>query len=82
MGQLVVICVVALGALGLIAAIASMLTKGGTDAPGVEGHDCSTCSSVASGECKIGCLLEEERRREGNNIEEKRRREGNKSADS
>ena len=77
MGQLVVICIVALGALGIIAAIASMLTKGGTDAPVVEGRDCSTCSSVASGECKIGCLLEEKRRREGNNVEEKRRRDGN-----
>jgi hypothetical protein len=62
----VLICIGALVALGLVAAVASALTKGGTDAPVVEGHDCSTCSSVASGECKIGCLMEEKKRREGN----------------
>jgi len=43
-----------------------MFTKGGTDAPVNEAHDCSSCSSVATGECKIGCLLEEKKRREGN----------------
>jgi len=52
--------------LGVVAAVASALTKGGTDAPVVEGHDCASCSSVASGECKIGCLIEEKKRREGN----------------
>ena len=62
--QFAIICVVALAALGLVAALASMLTKGGTDAPVVEAHDCATCSSVASGECKIGCLIEEKKRRE------------------
>ena len=67
----VLICVGALLALGGIAALASMLTKGGTNAPVVEQHDCSTCSSVASGECKIGCLLEEKKRREGNKNGEK-----------
>ena len=62
--QFALICIGALAALGIVAALASMLTKGGTDAPVVEAHDCSTCSSVASGECKIGCLLEEKKRRE------------------
>lgn len=60
----VLICIGSLAVLGVVAALASMLTKGGTDAPVVEAHDCSTCSSVASGECKIGCLLEEKKRRE------------------
>jgi len=69
--QFAIICIIALAALGLVAALASMLTKGGTDAPVVEAHDCASCRSVASGECKIGCL-----------IEEKKRREGNKTADS
>ncbi|MBQ9669349.1 MAG: hypothetical protein IJV45_11515 [Prevotella sp.] len=69
--QFAFICVVSLAALGLVAALASMLTKGGTDAPVVEAHDCASCASVATGECKIGCL-----------IEEKKRREGNKSAES
>ena len=62
----VLICIGALAVLGAVAAVASALTKGGTDAPVVEGHDCASCSSVASGECKIGCLLEEKKRREGN----------------
>ena len=64
--QFVLICVLSLLALGVVAALASMFTKGGTDEPVVEAHDCSSCSSVASGECKIGCLLEEKKRRESN----------------
>ena len=53
-------------ALGIVAALASMLTKGGTDEPVVEGHDCASCSSKVSGDCKIACLMEEKMRREGN----------------
>lgn len=67
----ILICIVSLAALGIIAAVASMFTKGGTDAPVVESHDCSACSSMASGECKIGCLIEEKKRREGNKNTEK-----------
>ena len=55
--------------LGLVAALASMLTKGGTDEPIVEGHDCATCSSKVSGDCKIACLMEEKKRKEGNKSE-------------
>lgn len=62
----ILISIASLVALGVVAALASMLTKGGTDTPVVDGHDCSTCSSVASGECKIGCLLEEKKRQKGN----------------
>jgi len=58
----IIICIVSLLALGVIAAVASALTKGGTDTPVSEAHDCSTCASVATGECKIGCLMEEKRR--------------------
>lgn len=64
--EFVLICIGALVALGVVAALASMFTKGGTDEPIVEAHDCSSCSSMASGECKIGCLLEEKKRRESN----------------
>ena len=60
--QFVLICVGALLVLGVVAALASIFTKGGTDEPVSEAHDCSSCSSVASGECKIGCLLEEKRK--------------------
>lgn len=55
------ICIGSLVLLGIIAALASMFTKGGTDAPVVEGRDCSTCSAVADGSCKIGCLMEKQR---------------------
>jgi len=67
----ILICLGSLVALGVVAAVAQMLTKGGTDAPVVEAHDCSSCSSVASGECKLGCLLEEKKRLEGNKKAEK-----------
>lgn len=67
----ILICLGSLVALGVVAAVAQMLAKGGTDAPVVEAHDCSSCSSVASGECKLGCLLEEKKRLEGNKKAEK-----------
>lgn len=62
----ILICLLALAALGVVAALSSMLTKGGTDAPITEGRDCSTCSSVADGSCKIGCLIEEKKRLQDN----------------
>lgn len=60
------ICIGSLVVLGIIAAVASIFSKGGTDAPIVEARDCSTCSSVADGSCKIGCLIEEKKRRKDN----------------
>ena len=63
--QFVLISIISLAALGIIAALASIFTKGGTDEPIVEARDCSTCSSVATGECKIGCRLEERKRNNG-----------------
>ena len=67
--QFALICIGSLVVLGLVAALASMLTKGGTDEPVVEAHDCASCSSRASGDCKIACLMEEKKRREGNKSE-------------
>ena len=67
--QFAMICLGALIMLGLVAALASMLTKGGTDEPIVDGHDCATCSSKVSGDCKIACLMEEKKRKEGNKSE-------------
>jgi hypothetical protein len=60
------ICIGSLIVLGIVAAVVSMLTKGGTDEPVVEGHDCASCSSKTSGDCKIACLMEEKKRREDN----------------
>lgn len=58
------ICIIAIVALGILAALTSI---GGKEEPIVEGHDCSTCSSMADGSCKIACLMDEKKRREGNN---------------
>ena len=67
--QFAMICLGALIMLGLVAALASMMTKGGTDEPVVEAHDCASCSSKVSGDCKIACLMEEKERKEGNKSE-------------
>ena len=64
--EFALICVVALALLGIVAAVSSMLTKGGTDEPIVEAHDCASCSSKNSGDCKIACLMEEKKRHESN----------------
>jgi hypothetical protein len=67
--QFAMICIGALIMLGLVAALASMLSKGGTDEPIVEAHDCASCSSKVSGDCKIACLMEEKKLKEGNKTE-------------
>ena len=63
------VCIIGLVALGIVAAIASRL-QGGSDEV-QEAHDCASCSAVASGECKIGCLIEEKKRQKGNKKEGK-----------
>jgi hypothetical protein len=68
--EFAMICLGALIMLGLVAALASMLTKGGTDEPVVEAHDCASCSSKVTGDCKIACLMEEKKRKEGNKSED------------
>jgi hypothetical protein len=68
--QFAMICFGALIMLGLVAALASMLSKGGTDEPIVEAHDCASCSSKVSGDCKIACLMEEKKLKEGNKTED------------
>ena len=67
-----IVCIAMLMALGVIAAVANHF-QDGSDEPVTEGHDCSSCSAVVSGECKIGCLLEEKKRRQGNLSEEKKK---------
>ena len=66
--QFALICIGSIVVLGIIAALASMLTKGGTDEPIVEAHDCASCSSKAAGDYKIACLMEEKKRKEGNKV--------------
>ena len=62
--EFILVCVLGIVALGVIAAIASRL-QGGDDTV-QEAQDCASCSAVASGECKIGCLIEEKKRQKGN----------------
>jgi hypothetical protein len=61
-----VVCISALVVLGIVAAIASRLQGGDDEVK--ETHDCASCSAVASGECKIGCLIEEKRRQKDNKM--------------
>ncbi len=57
------ICIAAIAVLGIVAALSSI---GGKDEPVVQGHDCSSCASMADGSCKIACLMEEKKRQQGN----------------
>jgi len=51
----VLICIASIILLGILAALSSL---GGKDEPVVEGKNCSTCSSMTDGSCKIACLME------------------------
>ncbi len=64
-----VICLVMLAVLGIVAALATVFSKGGTSEPIRQGEDCTSCSSAASGDCKIGCLIKEKRSKEIPNAE-------------
>lgn len=59
-----VVCIVALAALGVVAAVASRF-QGGDDEITL-GHDCSTCSSADDGSCQLHCMMEEKKRQKGN----------------
>jgi hypothetical protein len=66
----VLVCIGMLAALGVVAAVATWLS-GGTDDPVVVAeHDCASCASADDGSCKLACLLEEKKRREGNKQEQ------------
>ena len=70
------VCIIALIALGVVAAIASLFQKG--DETVVEANDCASCSAVADGSCKIGCLMERQRVGDGKTRMEKKRQKDNK----
>jgi hypothetical protein len=59
-----VVCIGMLLLLGIIAAIASHFQGGDDEIQ--QSHDCASCSSVADGSCKIGCLIEEKKRQKDN----------------
>ncbi len=62
----IIISIASILALGAVAAIASLFSKGGTDEPINVGQDCATCTSHNDGSCKIACLMDEKKRKEGN----------------
>ena len=68
--EFAIICIGSIVLLGIVAALASIFSKGGTDTPVVQGEDCATCSSYVSGDCKIKCLMDEKKMREGNKTED------------
>ena len=51
---------IALVALGVVAAVASRFQGGNDDI--VVGHDCSTCTSADDGSCQLHCLMEEKKK--------------------
>lgn len=51
-------------ALGVIALVANHFDKG--DDAIVKGHDCANCTAADEGECKIHCLLEENKKKQKN----------------
>ena len=63
--EFAIVCIGMIVVLGVIAAIANRFDKG--KATIEKPHDCASCSAVADGSCKIGCLIEEKKREKGNN---------------
>lgn len=59
------ICIGSIVLLGILAALFSL--GGKEEEPIVQGKDCSTCSSMADGSCKIACLMEEKKKQRDNN---------------
>jgi len=55
----ILICIGALIALGIAAALLSR----GDDTPVIEGKDCASCSADVKRDCKVKCLLDEQRQR-------------------
>lgn len=58
------VCIGMLVALGVIALVANHFDKG--DDAIVKGHDCANCTAADEGECKIHCLLEENKKKQKN----------------
>lgn len=57
---------IAIGSIIVLGIVAALTSIGGKDEPVVEAHDCSTCSSLSDGSCKIACLMEEKKKRKNN----------------
>ena len=55
------VCIGMIVVLGVIALVANHFDKGEDTI--VKGHDCSTCTEADKGECKIHCLLEENKKK-------------------
>lgn len=61
---------IAVGAIVVLGVVAALTSIGSKEEPIVEDKDCSTCSSMKDGSCKIACLMEEKKLRESNKKEE------------
>jgi hypothetical protein len=57
---------ICIGSIVLLGILAALFSIGGKDEPIVQGKDCSTCSSLADGSCKIACLMEEKKKQSDN----------------
>lgn len=70
------VCVVMIAALGVIALIANWFDRGDDEIK--QGHDCSTCTAADEGDCKIHCLLEEQKQKKKKEESEKNKNVLNK----
>ena len=56
-----IVCIGMIVVIGVIAAIASHFDKGDDNI--IVGHDCATCTAAQEGDCKIHCLIEEQKKK-------------------
>jgi len=59
--QFVIVCILLIVGLAVVALIANKFDSGEDVIQ--EGHDCSTCTAANEGDCKIHCLIEEQKER-------------------
>ena len=58
--QFVIVCILLIVGLAAVALIANWFDKGEDVIE--KGHDCSTCTAANEGECKVHCLLEDQKK--------------------
>ena len=61
--EFALVCIGMIVVVGVIALIANHFDKGDDEI--TVAHDCATCTAAQEGDCKIHCLLEEKKKKEG-----------------
>jgi hypothetical protein len=66
--QFVIVCILLIVGLAVVALIANWFDKGEDVIE--QGHDCSTCVAANEGDCKIHCLIEEQKEKKRKEVYE------------